>query len=607
MQPAARREEFEQPPGEQGSLAWLESLAADQDDSIFNLDLSSLPEEQPPEPAPAATDPVSWLEDLARNQGEMPTTQTPVAPRAIEGDSLTWLESLARRQGAKPEELTTAADLDIPAPAEPVEAPAYTPFSFDTPTTHRTPPPAEPLKLDDPAAFLGSLASEQGYSEQGVLATQPPEAKPEPAPTAEQDLSIEGIQQAINEGTVTPEQMQVFLDHETDFALQLPDEPFFDDYDPDAPPVPAELPDWLLEQVGPPPAAEPKPEQARAQDTELEKIITQSSALDDMPDWLRADITSPEDVELESIFAQTDDRTEPELPVPAMVTQPAAPVELEIDPNDPWVEAFDIEHEQGEADIEAVPEWYQRNVSDPARIAAVERLTHEQEEAPEPAAEAEAAQAVAAAPASANGLSDEALPEETLLPAGTPQALPEWMPEFAPAEAEAPQAEAEAAPQAAEEAFAPTDMPDWLREVESAVSPEEIPDWLKETLAPEEEPVNVFTETDFVEQPPAPESFTVAQPEPEQPRPAPRPAPVAASLETARATRQSGDVETSLAQYESLVRNSIDLDAVVEDLSHMVRVHKNNPAVYRVLGDGLMRQGKLQAALDTYREALNQL
>jgi predicted negative regulator of RcsB-dependent stress response len=34
---------------------------------------------------------------------------------------------------------------------------------------------------------------------------------------------------------------------------------------------------------------------------------------------------------------------------------------------------------------------------------------------------------------------------------------------------------------------------------------------------------------------------------------------------------------------------------------------KKNPAVYRVLGDGLMRQGKLQTALETYRKALKML
>jgi hypothetical protein len=36
-------------------------------------------------------------------------------------------------------------------------------------------------------------------------------------------------------------------------------------------------------------------------------------------------------------------------------------------------------------------------------------------------------------------------------------------------------------------------------------------------------------------------------------------------------------------------------------------VHKTNPAVLRVYGDVLLRRGKLQQALDTYRSALNLL
>ena len=35
--------------------------------------------------------------------------------------------------------------------------------------------------------------------------------------------------------------------------------------------------------------------------------------------------------------------------------------------------------------------------------------------------------------------------------------------------------------------------------------------------------------------------------------------------------------------------------------------HKDNAAAHRVLGDALMRQGKLQEALNTYRRALNLL
>lgn len=579
MQPVARTDELEtvvQPKVDEGSLAWLESLAADQGDDLFNLDLSSLSEEVEPEPVSTAVDPVSWLEDLARTQGELdsPLPQQESLPGGA--DSITWLESLARRQGAKPEELTTAADLDIPTPEADVEEPAYTPFSFETPTTHRRQPSTpEPLKLEDPAAFLDSLAAEQGYSEEGVRATQPPA---QPAP--ELDLSIEGIQKAISDGTVTPEQMQVFLEHQTDIAAQQPDEPMFEGYDPDAPPVPAELPDWLLEQVGPPPSATQAAKPPAPEQPPLIDVIAQPPPVDEMPDWLKADIASPEEMDLESIFAQTDD--EVPAPMPIITIEPEAEGEIVVDPNDPWVEAFDLEHEQGAVNIETVPEWYERNLGDPDRIAAVEQLAHH----PQPQAEAVVA---------TDGLSDAPLPTEHDLPRGAPQALPGWVP-AAPSVQEAAAASVEVEPAIAE-------IPDWLREVESAVSPEEIPDWLKETITPEEE--SIFAPA----APPEPVAQVAA---PVQPRPAPPPAPIpaftgTAALESARAKNRGGDLEASLAEYEALVRSNANLEAVVDDLSQVVKSNRNNPAVYRVLGDGLMRQGKLQAALDTYREALNQL
>src|SRR5690606_34465921 len=122
QQPIAQTDELEtvvQPKVDEGSLAWLESLAADQGHDLFNLDLSALPEEVEPEPAAAAdVDPVSWLEDLARKQGELDTPIQQEESLPGSADSITWLESLARRQGAKPEELTTSADLDIPVPDE---------------------------------------------------------------------------------------------------------------------------------------------------------------------------------------------------------------------------------------------------------------------------------------------------------------------------------------------------------------------------------------------------------------------------------------------------------------------------------------------------------
>jgi hypothetical protein len=124
------------------ALAWLESLAADQGDALFNLDLT----DDDAAPAPA-TDPVSWLEDLARAQGELgplaPPSDVDQAPAAVEDEAqldLNWLETIAARQGARPEELITAHNAVVP------------PQKLRNPRTHRfhlsdRSAPRQPLKL----------------------------------------------------------------------------------------------------------------------------------------------------------------------------------------------------------------------------------------------------------------------------------------------------------------------------------------------------------------------------------------------------------------------------------------------------------------------------
>lgn len=566
-------------------MAWLESLAADQGDSLFNLDLSALIGESESEPEPAApVDTVSWLQNLTQTQGEddstdifeRPQSKNDVKPPVVEApkpandiptvsdpfdagvDPVAWLENLARRQGAKSEELTTSVSMDIPVPENPViDEPGYKPFSFDAPIErHKPPTPSEqtPFTLEDPASWLGSLADAEGFDEDilGPLST--------PALSGDEDVDIE---RAISEGTVSPEQMQTYLEHQTDrYVEELGSEQ--EAVDEDAPPVPADLPDWLLEQVGAPPTDLPSMPVAES--------AVEQPLLDEMPDWLLEESGSLDASNIINIFDDDVDAEDSE----SILAEPAfAGYKLEIDRSDPWVEAFEEEQEEGLPDITELPDWYVDNLSNPERVAAVEQLAGE----PAPA--------------------EAALPEETELPAGEPVDVPAWAMQGSPA--------VEAAV---------SDIPDWLREIETTVEPEDIPDWLTESM---DETAETFDDMPPArpapvepEPPVAPEPVVTLPPIQPKPEPTFAQAPVqqpaaSADLETARTHAQSGNLDSSVASYEALIRANRELDQVVEDLTGLSKTHRGNPAVYRVLGDGLMRQGKLQAALDIYREALNQL
>lgn len=583
-----------------GTLQWLESLAAEGESDTFNFDFSDL-EQATPEPAPlapvASFDPESWLEGVARSQGEFETTELP-----DDVDTMTWLESLAVRQGADPDELTTAADYEVPLPQNEVEAPAYTPFSFDTPPV-RGSVPREPSR--DPGDFLSSLASLEGYSETGVLATQPSQSPATPQ-TADAS-SNDDIERAIQSGTVEPEQMRVWMERQTDYGLAREDDadlPFgeLDLSDTAVFPiedeaVEAELPDWLLEEMGAQPAASardlPPLEQVLGQAIPSSDALPFDQMDDEMPDWLNP-AAAVNDGDVEAVADSAD-----------------MEIALEGEPTDPWAEAFEVE-QAGELTESEAPAWYDQNISDPARMARVEgRDLPVAEEAP----------ALSSMPV----LAEAELPPDDL-PLGSAQEVPAWIqyqqptPIAAPAAIETvdsveqvePEAisvdEMLAAMPAAETVEAETtseavdlgdDMPDWLRELEADVTPEEIPSWLGESA---DEPVTPMVAVAETPPPPVPVPVPVA------PQPAPRPAiQVAASLGEARTLRQNGDLVASLLAYEQLIRANQSITEAVDDLATIARMERSNPVIYRVLGDGYMRQGKLQQALDTYREALNQL
>lgn len=603
-----------------GTLAWLESLAADQTDDLFNLDLTTLPVDDNPTPIPTTPEranPLSWLESLTASQGEpQPALESlddddddepseKIDPFAEGVDPMEWMETLARRQGADPEELTTSANLNVPQlDDEDVEGLEYEPFSFDTYPVSRqaqqTEP--EPAAVENPEDFLRSLASGEGYGDGET--TEPPAARA--AAPRQDEMSMDAIQAAIADGTVTREQMQVFLEQQAQLAQEA--EPLEDEEDVEVeePLAPAEIPDWMSDFMPQDEPAEPP-----APTAPLEAIFDQQppAAMPDMPDWLLDEEPDVDSLGLESIFDEPAETPTPQ----SSVETPAAEAAYagEYDPDDPWAEAFDLEQTNGMDDINTVPEWYQQNVNDPRRIADVERR--------------------AGIAADESKLRDSALPPESDLIAGQPTITPDWMrellptasfPDFTEDEAEEEIVEAEAVVIEDED-----EMPDWLREVEASVSPDEVPEWLREPLAEDEALPDLDLPSVVAAPEPEPQPEPQRQPEParaqtppQQPKPAPKPQPapqpertysdpeeVRAALEAARDKEQSGDLEGSLSEYEQLIRMNIHVDVVVADLQQLVKSYKSVPAVYRVLGDGLMRQGKLQAALDTYREALNQL
>jgi hypothetical protein len=560
---------------QEGSLAWLENLASGgfdlpepQQDDLFNLNLDDIESAAAPNTAPRqAVNTEAWLQDLARSQGELSFGDPPTA----DGDTLEWLESMAINQGASRDEFITSASLDIAPPDREVEPLVYTPFSFETPRT-----PAAESPVSSPEDFLKSLSLEQGYSETGVTATQ------KSAESGDDPFDPDTIQQALNSGNVTPEQVAVFFERSMDRGLSEP-EPAprgHEDDVPDAPLEAAELPSWLLEGISTG-DAEPKAPPQVTGSIPLEELFSAVPSAPPEPDlmsWLGDDRFAGTLNEL------PDDPTE--------VLNAVTISDLELDTSDPWVEALDSEHAAGSGDLDNPPAWYLERTSDPERLARVEEL----------------AAGESTASAVDTSLSDEPLPSEEDLPFGTPITMPAWL----NVEQPLPIVDAAALFTGANEPAAPAEdaeMPSWITQaIEEPAAPaaEEAP-WWEQAVTPEQEPAAAAPA-------PQPEPVPVPQPVPAVPRPAaPRPQPAArvlpgdASLEGARARQKSGDLEGSLREYEAIVHAQQNLDEAVTDLANLAKTNRANPVVHRVLGDAYMRQGQLQKALDTYREALNNL
>ena len=89
----------------------------------------------------------------------------------------------------------------------------------------------------------------------------------------------------------------------------------------------------------------------------------------------------------------------------------------------------------------------------------------------------------------------------------------------------------------------------------------------------------------------------------------PPPPGLAAAINSARGKVDANDLPAALADYETLLRTNAGLDWVISDMRGLIAQDRfrHNPSAHRVLGDALMRQGQLDAALDVYRYALTLL
>jgi tetratricopeptide (TPR) repeat protein len=463
--------------------------------------------------------------------------------------------------------------------------------------------PEEEVEVPD---WLQELAPSEAATSEAMIEEIPPsyteESAEAPSPVEEPIAAIEGAQAEKAPPELGEEEIALE-------APQAPEEP--------AAPAPAEIPDWMRELA---PREAPAPE------------------------------ATPEEVPEEAAAPQPE--------APAAVTEEVAPPLEQPPPEEEeaalpaWMEGEGVPSgDEALAWLEQLAEGKEEELQAQAQVEAESRLAEIMGRAqPSEAPAAEAPQA----------------PEEPAAPA--PAEVPDWLQELAPREAPAPEAtplatEAapeEAPPPPAEEAFGWTAFgePEVLPEVvaleeeapvEEAIAPR------TEEIAPPEEEVEVL---------PVPELPTVeAMPPPEVPLPEEAPpaeearpeaklkppaeevgaevlaerakeeevAPEAlpeepladsiaakraylkehprdyeAWLTLARALWKTDKRQEALEAYTRMIRSSKLLEDVIPDLEGYLE-QQPEISTQRVLGDAYMKDGRLQEALDLYRQALETL
>jgi len=78
-------------------------------------------------------------------------------------------------------------------------------------------------------------------------------------------------------------------------------------------------------------------------------------------------------------------------------------------------------------------------------------------------------------------------------------------------------------------------------------------------------------------------------------------------LASAREALNAGQFDQAMNEYARLIEAGEGINTLIADLETAAGRRKEQPLVRRMLGDAYMRNGQLQKALETYRQALDQM
>lgn len=447
------------------------------------------------------------------------------------------------------------------------------------------------------------------------------------------------------EDAVQPEQVQTlpqwFDERRQEAAAAAPTEPVKETaFMPAAePPTHDEVPDWLRElsdegetKMPETPTAEKAKRTAPLATAAAAGLVRHTAdqekppskvAAEDLPNWLQeleAEISGKTPTPGAQILAT-------EKPAPPPVT-PAKTIEVEGPGPTKRPEHETKDELEGIAEAESalepmpddeLPDWLQELRADAfqrADAALAETWTAAGQEADEFAAVEESP---------LEPTPEEQLPDwlQFLRPAGEPQPdravslekEPEPVPPATPAEWQAQRID-EITPAPSDEM---EDM-EWLRELEETVvaetaqtEPERvvpispISQALPETEQAVEEPTIARVEPPALATAKTPPEATAVEPLPVEEAPVPQAQDAETRLALARARLSESALDDSAQEYERLVQEPDLAGELVEELEEAVQAHPDHHALQRVLGDAYMRTGKLQKALQAYRQALSKL